>query len=90
MVNRDRHDIVMEILQKANDSPKNKTELMTQVGLSYVQTRLYFERLIANGWLEIDEKNRFRTTKKGLAVMDQCKDCFLSHWPREKPQKRSV
>ena len=45
MGNRDRHDIVMDILQKAK-SGKNKTELMRDVGLSYSRSKQYLAMLV--------------------------------------------
>ncbi|MDH5482731.1 MAG: hypothetical protein OEY22_07630 [Candidatus Bathyarchaeota archaeon] len=76
MVNRDRHDIVMEILKKAT-SGKTKTELMRDVGLSYLQTKQYFDVLVKKGVLEIDQKRYYKTTKKGLEFIEKCEECFL-------------
>lgn len=79
MVNRDRHDITFEILEKAI-SGKKKTELMRDVGLSYTQAKQYFSMLQKKELLEVDEKSRFKTTKKGLEFLEKCKQCPLFKW----------
>ena len=52
MVNRDRHEITIEILRKASGG-KKKTEMMRDVGLSYLQAKQYLNELasvyLANG-----------------------------------------
>ena len=83
MVNRDRHDITIEILRKAV-SGKSKTELMRDVGLSYLQTKQYLAVLLDKGLLEIDGRRRFRTTKKGLEFLEKCGDCLLFKWYKQK------
>jgi predicted transcriptional regulator len=83
MVNRDRHDIVMEVLKKAV-SGKTKTELMRDVGLSYVQTKQYFSLLLEKELLEVDKNRLYKTSKKGLEFIDKCEDCFLCHWHKQK------
>jgi len=83
MVNRDRHDITIEILRKSTPG-KKKTELMRDVGLSYSQSKQYLGILIEKGLLEIDENRRFKTTKKGLEVLEKCKECPLFKWPKQK------
>jgi len=79
MGNRDRHDIVMDILQKAK-AGKNKTELMRDVGLSYSQSKQYLKMLVEQGLLETKENKRYNTSKKGFSFMEKCGECFLSHW----------
>ena len=83
MVNRDRHDITLEILKKAK-SGKNKTELMRDVNLSYSLAKRYLNALISKGLLETDEKHRFKTTKEGLAFLKKCEACPLFKWIHEK------
>lgn len=85
MVNRDRHDIVIEILTKSV-SRKRKTELMRDVGLSYLQAKLYLGQLVDKGLLEIDERHNFKTTKKGLEFLEKCDECLLFKWDREPTQ----
>ena len=83
MVNRDRHDIVMEILEKGK-SKTRKTEIMRDVGLSYAQTKQYLGGLLKSGLLEFDEKKNYRTTKKGLQFLEKCQDCPLFKWEKHK------
>lgn len=83
MVNRDRHDIVIEILTNAK-SGKRKTELMRDVGLSYLQTKQYLGLLQENGLLEIDAKQRYKTTRKGLEFLEKCGECLLFKWRKQK------
>jgi predicted transcriptional regulator len=84
MVNRDRHDIVIEILKKATGG-KQKTELMRDVGLSFSQTKLYLGILMKKELLEVDDKRRFKTTKQGRVFLEKCEICPLFDW--EKPNE---
>lgn len=81
MVNRDRHDIVIEILKKAA-SGKHKTELMRDVGLSFFQTKQYLGILLKKKLLEVDDKRHYRTTKQGLEFLEKCKICPLFNWDK--------
>lgn len=83
MVNRDRHEITFEILEKAK-SGKSKTELMRKANLSYSQAKLYLNALVSRGLLEIDAKHSFKTTKQGLTFLEKCEVCPLFKWIREK------
>jgi predicted transcriptional regulator len=83
MVNRDRHEIAMEILNRAV-SGKKKTEIMRDVGLSYLQAKLYLGELVDRELLRIDEKHNFKTTRKGLESLEKCKACPLFGWDKEK------
>ena len=83
MVNRDRHDITFEILRKAT-AGKKKTELMRDVGLSYSQAKQYLNMLLGKRLLEIDEKQRFKTTKEGLETLEKCEPCPLFKWNKQK------
>jgi predicted transcriptional regulator len=69
----------MEILKKAA-SGKRKTELMRDVGLSYLQAKQYLGILLRKGLVEMDEQNRFKTTKKGLEFLEKCMECPLFKW----------
>jgi len=53
MVNRDRHEITIEILKKASGG-KKKTEMMRDVGLSYLQAKQYLNELAKKGLLVLD------------------------------------
>ena len=83
MVNRDRHEITMEILSRAV-SGKRKTEIMRDAGLSYLQAKLYLGELLERGLLKIDEKHNFKTTKKGMEFLEKCEACPLLGWDKEK------
>jgi predicted transcriptional regulator len=83
MVNRDRHEIAMEILSRAA-SGKKKTEMMRDVGLSYLQAKLYLGELVDRGLLKIDENHNFKTTKKGVEFLEKCEACPLFGWDKEK------
>ena len=83
MVNRDRHEITIEILREAT-SGKSRTELMRDVGLSYLQTKQYLGILSDKGLLKIDENRRFKTTKKGLEFLEKCGECLLFKWSKQK------
>lgn len=85
MVRRDRHDIAVEILRKAS-SGRRKTELMSDVGLSYLQTRQYLDTLCSKGLLEMADNHELKTTKKGLAYLERCAECLLFPWQRQ-PKK---
>jgi predicted transcriptional regulator len=83
MVNRDRHEIAIEILNRAI-SARKKTEIMRDAGLSYLQAKLYLGELVDRGLLEIDWKSSFKTTKKGLEFLEKCKACPLFEWDKDK------
>lgn len=88
MVNRDRHEIVMDILRKATRGNK-KTELMRDAGLSYLQTKQYFSILLENKLLETNENGSLKTTNKGLEFLEKCGECLLTGWQRQKESKLS-
>ena len=83
MVNRDRHEIAIEILNRAV-SGRRKTEIMRDVGLSYLQAKLYLNELVERGLLEIDEKRTLKTTKLGQEFLKKCEACPLFNWDKEK------
>jgi len=89
MVNRDRHEIVMDILTKARTG-KKKTELMRDAGLSYLQTKQYLNTLLEKGLLEIDKNNNLKTTKKGLEFLEKCGKCLLTNWHKQKENKPQI
>jgi predicted transcriptional regulator len=86
MVRRDRHDIVLEILESAK-SGKIKTELMKGVNMSFTQAQQYLGMLLEKGLLETRENRRFTTTKKGLEFMEKCRECLLRQWYEQKGRK---
>jgi predicted transcriptional regulator len=86
MVNRDRHDIVMEILDKAR-SGKKKTELMSEVGLSYTQSKQYFGTLVGLSLLKVEDNKNLITTNKGIEYLEKCGECFLCDWHKQRVTK---
>jgi predicted transcriptional regulator len=83
MVNRDRHEIAIEILNRAV-SGRKKTEIMRDAGLSYLQAKLYLGELVDRGLLEIDWQRNLKTTKRGLEFLEKCKACPLFGWDKER------
>jgi predicted transcriptional regulator len=83
VVRRDRHDIAVEILNKAS-SGRKKTELMMEVGLSYLQMKQYLNTLVEKGLLEFDRNQKLRTTKEGLEFLGKCAECLLFPWEKQK------
>jgi len=79
MVNRDRHEIAVEILNKAI-SGKNRTEIMKDANLSYAQSETYLQNLMREKLLEMDAKRRYLTTRKGLEFLEKCEACPLFKW----------
>lgn len=83
MVRRDRHDIAVDILRKAS-SRKKKTELMSEVGLSYLQMKQYLDTLVEKGLLDIDVNKHLKTTRKGQDFLERCNECLLFPWEKQK------
>jgi len=70
---RARHDIIIEILQNAEDGAK-KTHIMYKVGLTHSQIEQYLNALKKASF--VTEKNGiWKTTKEGLHVIEACKIC---------------
>jgi len=82
MVNRDRHEITIEILKQSTNG-KRKTELMRDVGLSYTQAKQYLPILVEKELLEYDGKAIYKTTKRGLKFLDDCEICPLFTWSKK-------
>jgi predicted transcriptional regulator len=83
MVNRDRHEIAIEILKRAVSGQK-KTDIMRDAGLSSLQAKLYLGELVDRGLLQIDWQHNLKTTKRGLEFVEKCKACPLFDWDKEK------
>ena len=71
---RARHDIIMEILKNAKDGVK-KTNIMYKVNLSFTQLEKYLNALKMAGFIT-EESGIWKTTEKGLHVIDACKICL--------------
>lgn len=87
-VNRDRHDIVIDILRKAS-TEKSKTVLMREVGLSFLQTGQYLGTLMDKELLEVDGRRLFKTTKKGMEFVEKCEACPLFSWDRQDKKRHA-
>ena len=70
---RARHDIVMEVLKSAVNGTK-KTNIMYKANLSFTQLELYLNALKEAGFMA-EESGVWRTTEKGLNVIEACKIC---------------
>jgi predicted transcriptional regulator len=86
MVRRDRHDIVMDMLKSAR-SAKNKTQLMKEVNMSFVQAQQYLNVALKNELVEMLENHHYKTTRKGLDFLKKCEECFLCHWHLQERRK---
>jgi len=71
---RARHDIIMEILRTAKGGEK-KTQIMYKARLSFSQLEQYLNAL-KKGWFITEESGVWRTTEKGLHVIEACEICL--------------
>jgi len=71
---RVRHGIYVDILETAKDGTR-KTHLMYNVGLSFAQTKYYLNHLLSKNFIKKEGKF-YRTTEKGLKVIEACKTCL--------------
>jgi len=71
---RVRHDIIMEILEAARQGAL-KTHIMNEVNLSFKQTEYYLNNLLSKNFIK-KEGNVYRTTEKGLDIIEACKVCL--------------
>jgi len=71
---RARHDIIMEILKTAKGGEK-KTQIMYKARLSFSQLEQYLNALKKSGFIT-EESGVWRTTEKGLHVIEACKICL--------------
>jgi len=70
---RARHDIIMEILQIAKNGAK-KTNIMYKATLSFRQLEKYLNALKKGDFIG-EEHGIWKTTEKGLHVIEACKMC---------------
>jgi predicted transcriptional regulator len=69
--NRNRTDIVVEILRAANSGATAKVKLMYRSYLSYTQLNEYLIVLVRNGLIDYDARtNLYRTTEKGARFLN--------------------
>ena len=67
--NISKTEIVLQILQAANDKAVTHSKLMSKVFLSKIALKEYIAELIDNGLLSYDPTRlTFKTTEKGLTI----------------------
>jgi predicted transcriptional regulator len=66
---RSRSDIVGLLLNAANGGGATKTKLMYKAYLSFNQLREYLTLLVENGLIEYEGGQTYRTTEKGMRVL---------------------
>ncbi len=66
---RSRSDIIGLLLEAANGGGATKTKLMYKAFLSFNQLREYLAVLVENGLIEYEGNQTYRTTQKGLQVL---------------------
>jgi len=71
---RVRHDIMIGILETAKHG-ETKTHIMNKVNLNWRQLEYYLNHLLSKNFIEKEDKN-YRTTEKGLEVIEACKICL--------------
>ncbi len=70
---RARHDIIMEVLKAAENGVK-KTKIMYKASLSFPQLENYLTALENAGFIT-EKSGIWKTTEKGLHVIEACKIC---------------
>ena len=71
---RVRHGIIIRILEAARYG-KLKTHIMRESNLSYKRLEYYLNHLLSKNFIE-KEGRFYRTTEKGLGVIEACKICL--------------
>jgi predicted transcriptional regulator len=66
---RSRSDIIGLLLEAANGGGATKTKLMYKAFLSFNQLREYLAVLVENSLIEYEGNQTYRTTQKGLKVL---------------------
>ena len=70
MIQRDRDEIIVSILNTTGTGGARKTKIMYSSYLSYSQVVQYLKNLIEKGFLEYNNKDKtFSTTPKGFAFL---------------------
>ena len=54
---------------------ETKTHIMNKVNLNWRQLEYYLNHLLSKNFIEKEDKN-YRTTEKGLEVIEACKICL--------------
>jgi len=71
---RVRHDIIIATLETARHG-ELKSHIMKKVNLSFKQLEYYLNDLLSKSFIK-KEGNFYRTTEKGLDVIEACKICI--------------
>jgi len=71
---RVRHDIIIGILETAQHG-ETKTHIMNKVNLNWKQLEYYLNHLSSKNFIKKEDKI-YRTTEKGLDVIEACKICL--------------
>jgi len=71
---RVRHNIIIRILEAARNG-KLKTHIMKEANLSFKQLEYYLNHLLSKNFIKKEGKF-YRTTEKGLDVIEACKICL--------------
>ncbi len=71
---RVRPNIIMGILETARNG-EIKTHIMDKVNLNYKQLENYLDNLLSRDLIK-KEGNFYKTTEKGLSVIEACKICL--------------
>ena len=66
---RSRSDIIGLLLEAANGGGATKTKMMYKAFLSFNQLREYLAVLVENALIEYEGNQTYRTTQKGLQVL---------------------
>lgn len=82
-MNRDRHDIVIEIL-KAAKTGKSQSQIIGEVSLSSALADQYLRNLAEKGLVEMRayKGKLIVTTRKGIDFLQKCMSCPLLNWTK--------
>jgi predicted transcriptional regulator len=72
---RTPQDIIMEILEIGKKGTR-KTRIMYTANLSFAQNNKYL-KILDDAGLISKKENTWKTTEKGLNIMESCKTCRL-------------
>jgi predicted transcriptional regulator len=88
--NRDRTDIIGQILDTANGSKNiTKTEIMYKTFLSYKQLKEYLMLLTEKELLSYDPlAHKYKTTEKGIILLQVCNE--LDDMLKKKKKKKAL
>ena len=82
-MNRDRHDIVVEILKPAKTG-KSQSQIIGEVGLSSALAGKHLRNLAEAGLIVMDAYKRklIVTTKRGIDFLQKYMFCPLLNWTK--------